>query len=146
MTLSVSHNANGYSRLQAWLDKDNNRVGLWVTRTTCSLAYAVSNLGAAISRLGNRIHDDAPGDYEQGQNDGSNSRPCSESVVRGPPARMCAASCASSTCLPTTPRSSAWVGRCRHEHGDGHHDHALRRPRAIPRAGPRARLRSCWDA
>jgi hypothetical protein len=35
-----------------------------------TLAWNLSNLGAAISRLAHRIHDDAPGDYFQGHLDG----------------------------------------------------------------------------
>ncbi|KJK10783.1 hypothetical protein UB45_17020 [Terrabacter sp. 28] len=72
MTKSVPNNATRYTpnRVQAWLRKDNNRAGLWITEPRCSLAYAVSNLGGAIARLGHRIHDDAPGDYEHGQLDG----------------------------------------------------------------------------
>lgn len=53
------------STITTWLHEDDNRVGLWITDPRCNLAFAVSNLGAAISRLGNRIHDEAPGDYGQ---------------------------------------------------------------------------------
>ena len=39
-------------------------------RIRVRLAYAVSDLGAAIARLGHRIDHEAPGDYTDGHHDG----------------------------------------------------------------------------
>ncbi|GAB2747823.1 hypothetical protein GCM10027039_01840 [Terrabacter koreensis] len=72
MTKSVATAAQKYiRRAKNQLESDEaSRLELWITEPRCSLAYAVSNLGGAIARLGHRIHDDAPGDYEHGQLDG----------------------------------------------------------------------------
>lgn len=70
MTLSVSTTPAKYTaRARARLKWIGLSVRLSVTEPRCSIAYAVSNLGAAISRLGNRIHHDAPGDYAAGRTD-----------------------------------------------------------------------------
>jgi hypothetical protein len=54
-----------------WLHRDNRpRWTFFVTGPRAELAYALSNIGAAISRLGHRLHDDAPGDYTLGHYDG----------------------------------------------------------------------------
>lgn len=38
MTISVSQDVPRHPRLRAWLDKDGNRVGIWITEPRVTLA------------------------------------------------------------------------------------------------------------
>ena len=61
-------------RFRAWAAKDNNTLGWFlehpIEQSRWHMANAVSQLGAALSRLGHRIERDVPGDFWDGYRDG----------------------------------------------------------------------------
>ena len=68
----ISSPTPGYTlRLIAWLEDDKRTtLAAWLREPRLMVAYKVSDLGAAISRLAVRIHREVPGDFGDGVRDG----------------------------------------------------------------------------
>ena len=61
---------------------DESRASLWITDPRWSVATTVSDLGAALARLGHRMHHDVAGDYNQGHHDGMQVAGTYAAVIR----------------------------------------------------------------